>query len=86
MGNARKKPAAKPTDQDLARRARFVGLVMAATIILWLGIQWLGGALGLPARYVFLADFAAIAAFIWALAVTWQIQRRRSAATQDKRA
>jgi hypothetical protein len=67
------------SDPDLrtARQARFVGLVMAATMILWMGAQWLGGRLGLPERYVFLFDFAALAAFIWALVVTYQIWRRR---------
>ncbi|MCV6595985.1 MAG: DUF5337 domain-containing protein [Mangrovicoccus sp.] len=79
---------AEPTllDKQLARRARLVALVLVATMVLWLGLQWLGGALGLPARYVFLADFAAIGAFVWALFVTWQIQRRRRDASQDKRA
>ena len=78
---------AKPTELDktLAKRARLVALVIAGTIIAWMGAQWLGGAAGLPARYVFLFDFAAIGALIWALAVTWQIQRRRrEAAKQDQ--
>lgn len=73
-----------PTDIDraLARRARIVALVIAGTVIAWLGAQWLGGTLGLPGRYVFLFDFAAIGALIWALAVTWQIQRRRREAAE----
>ena len=68
---------ANDPDLQIARRARFVGLVMAATMILWMGAQWLGGRLGLPARWVFLFDFAALAAFLWALVVTYQIWRRR---------
>ncbi|MEO0991200.1 MAG: DUF5337 domain-containing protein [Pseudomonadota bacterium] len=56
---------------------RTVALVIAGTMILWIGAQWLGGALGWPARYVFLFDFAALAAMFWALVVTWQIWRKR---------
>ena len=67
------------TDQDkaLARQARFVALVIAGTMVLWMGAQWVGGKLGLEARYVFLFDLAALAAFIWALYVTYQIWRKR---------
>lgn len=56
---------------------RTVAIVIAAAMVLWMGAQWLGGLLGLPARYVFLFDFAAMAAMIWALVVTWQIWRNR---------
>ena len=59
-----------------ARAARQVAVVIAATMVLWLGAQWLGGNQGWEARYVFLFDFAAIAAFIWALVATWRIWRR----------
>ncbi|MFV0492812.1 MAG: DUF5337 domain-containing protein [Pseudorhodobacter sp.] len=64
-------------DQQLARQARLVAFVIAGTMILWMGAQWLGGRLGLEARYVFLFDFAALAAFFWALVVTYQIWRKR---------
>ncbi|MEM1361028.1 MAG: DUF5337 domain-containing protein [Pseudomonadota bacterium] len=70
-------------DQVLAKRARLAGIVMAVAIVLWLAAQWIGGQIGLPSRYVFLFDFAAIAAFIWALFVTFQIQRRRREAERD---
>ena len=52
-------------------------IVLAGTIILWMGAQWLGGAMGWQTRFVFLFDFAALAAFIWALVVTYQIWRGR---------
>lgn len=70
-----------PTQQDkiAARQSRMVAIVMAATIILWMGMQVLGSWLGLDPRFVFLFDLAAIAAFIWVLVVTWQIWRRQSA-------
>ena len=66
-----------PDDAQRARQARLVGIVLAVTIILWMGAQWVGGQLGLEARFVFLFDLAAIAAFVWALVVTYQIWRGR---------
>ncbi len=61
----------------LARRARLVALVIIATMVLWMGAQWLGGLLGLSPRLAILLDLAALAGFVWALAVTYQIWRRR---------
>ena len=59
-----------------ARQARIVALVIAGTMILWLGAQWLGGALAWPARYAFLFDFAALAALFWSLVATYRIRRK----------
>ena len=42
-----------------------------------MAVQWVGGAMGWDARYAFLADLAALAAFFWALVVTYQIWRKR---------
>jgi hypothetical protein len=66
-----------PAELTRARQARTVGIVLAATMVLWLGGQWLGGQMGWDTRYVFLFDLAAIAGFIWALVVTYQIWRGR---------
>jgi Family of unknown function (DUF5337) len=66
-----------PADVQHAARARLVGIVLAATMILWMGAQWVGGQLGLETRYAFLFDLAAIAAFVWAMVVTYQIWRGR---------
>jgi Zn-dependent protease with chaperone function len=60
-----------------AQQARTVAFVIAGTMVLWMGAQWLGGHLGWQARYVFLFDFAALAAFFWAMVVTFQIWRKR---------
>ncbi|SMX34106.1 DUF5337 domain-containing protein [Actibacterium lipolyticum] len=60
-----------------ARQGRVAALVIAGTMILWVGAQWLGGQLGLPTRFAFLFDLAAMAALFWALVVTYQIWRRR---------
>ena len=64
-------------DRDLARQARLVAVVIAATVILWMGAQWLGSELGWQVRYVFLFDFMALAILLWALVLTWQIWRKR---------
>ena len=65
------------SDKALARQARVVSIVIAATMILWMVAQWIGGELGLPDRYVFLFDLFALAGFLWALIVTWQIWKKR---------
>ena len=59
-------------DKILARQARLVSIVIAATMVGWMAAQWIGGRLGLPDRYVFLVDLFALAGFLWALFVTWQ--------------
>lgn len=64
-------------DLRLAKKARMVALVLAGAMILWVLVQFVGGRLGLPVRYAFLADFAALAAFVWALYVTFQIWQAR---------
>ena len=65
------------TDRILARQARLVSIVIALTMVGWMVAQWAGGQLGLPDRYVFLVDLFALAGFLWALIVTWQIWRKR---------
>ena len=69
-----------PDDLRQARDARLVAIVIAGTMLLWMGAQWLGGKMGWETRYIFLFDLAALAAFIWALVVTYQIWRRHKAA------
>ncbi|QPM89275.1 DUF5337 domain-containing protein [Pseudooceanicola algae] len=64
-------------EMALARKARMVSIVIAATMVIWMAVQFMGGKLGLPPRYAFLFDFAALGALIWALVVTLQIWRQR---------
>ncbi len=68
-------PSPDPDDMKRAAQARLVAFVIAGTMILWMGAQWLGGEMGWETRFVFLFDFAAIAAFVWAMVVTYQIWR-----------
>ena len=64
-------------EKALARQGRIAALVIAGTMLLWLGAQFIGPRLGLHGRYALLIDLAALAAFFWALVVTWQIWRKR---------
>ncbi len=66
-----------PADLQRARQVRLVAFVLVGTMLLWMGAQVLGGQLGLEARYAFLFDLLAIAGFVWALVVTYQIWRSR---------
>ena len=63
-------------DRQTARQTRLVAVVIAATMILWMTAQWVGGELGWEARYAFLFDFLALAGLLWALIVTFQIWRK----------
>lgn len=69
----------RPDDDDQARgaQARLAAMVMAGTMLLWMGVQWLGGQMGWEARFVFLFDLIALAAFGWALLITWRLWRQR---------
>ncbi len=67
----------KDMDRELGRQGRTVALVIALTMILWFVAQSAGGWLGLPGRYAFLVDLFALAGFLWALIVTWQIWHKR---------
>jgi hypothetical protein len=71
-------PPDSETDRRRRSQIRLAAVVMAATMILWMGASFLGGHFGLPPRFAFLIDLAAIAALVWALFVTywvWKAQR-----------
>jgi len=46
-------------------------------MIVWMALQWIGGQIGLAARYAFLFDLAAMASFVWALIVIFRVWRAR---------
>ncbi|GGO27238.1 hypothetical protein GCM10010991_08770 [Gemmobacter aquaticus] len=72
--------ASNPDVERNRRDARLIAFIIAGTMLAWMGAQWLGGRLGWEPRYAFLLDLAALAAFFWALVVTYQIWRRHKAA------
>jgi hypothetical protein len=46
-------------------------------MVVWMGASWIGSTFQLEARYAFLFDFAALAAFLWALIVLYKAWRMR---------
>lgn len=70
----------KEQEQAIARKGRHIGLVIAVTMVAWLALSlFIGPALGLPGRYALLFDFAALAAFIYAVINIFQLWRMRQA-------
>jgi hypothetical protein len=84
MPSRKNTPPAPAVQVADAGQMRLVAVVIAVTMALWLGVQWIGGQMGWPGKYVFLADLAAIGAMIWSLLVTWRIWRRRNASSQGQ--
>jgi uncharacterized membrane protein len=74
-------PDPNPEHTEVERRRRgqirLAAIVMASTMVLWMGAQFVGGQLGWPARFVFLFDLAAIAALVWSLFVTYWVWKAR---------
>ena len=66
-----------PRHRHLARQARLVSLVIAGTMVLWIGAQYVGGQMGWSPRFALLIDLIAVAGFVWALVVTYRIWRQR---------
>lgn len=63
--------------QGLERQARIASIVILLTFPTWLGASWLGGKMGWEARFAILFDLIALAAFLWALVVLFQVWRQR---------
>ncbi|WP_265500961.1 DUF5337 domain-containing protein [Paracoccus beibuensis] len=66
-------------DEQDARQMRLVAIVIAVTMLIWIAIQAVGKEYDWAGRWAYLADLAAIGAFVWSLIVTWRIWRRRNA-------
>ena len=65
-------------DEIIARKGRHIGLVIAATIVIWLALSlFVGPALGLPGRYALLFDFAALAGLVYAVIKIFELWRLR---------
>jgi len=70
---------AQRSDQDKrhGRQVRQVAVVLVVTMILWMFLSWAGGFYGWQPRFAFLIDFLALAAFAWALIVSFRLWRER---------
>ena len=68
-----------PRQQDSiqAKKGRIASLVIAGSMLIWLGMQWVAMELHLSTRYMLLLDLAVMAAMVWSLTVTFQIWRMR---------
>ena len=70
-------------ERELSRLGRVISIVIAGTMILWMAAQWIGREIGLPDEYVFLFDLFALAGFLWAIFVTFQLWRKRRELDKD---
>jgi len=68
---------AEPQRDNAKRQVRIASIVILVTFPLWMAVSLLGGKMGLESRYAILADLAAMAAFLWALVVLFQVWRKR---------
>ncbi len=67
-----------PKNEDpTSGRIKTAAIVIMVTMLGWMGATWIGGMIGLPTRFAFLFDLAALAAFFWALVVLYQVWRIR---------
>jgi len=64
------------TDQQKTQ-TRLASIVILVAMLGWMLVNFLGGKFGLQPRYAFLADFAAMGAFAWALIVLFKVWRQR---------
>ena len=62
-----------PKSAPKRRKARVASIVIMVAILGWMGASWIGGMIGLPIRFAFLFDFAAMAALLWAMVVLFQV-------------
>ena len=68
----------KDKEQAIARKGRHIGIVIAVTMVVWLGMTlFIGPAIGMPGRDALLFDFAALAGFIYAGVNIFQLWRMR---------
>lgn len=60
-----------------AKQARIAAIVILVTFPVWLGFSYLGGQMGWDPAYAILGDLMALAAFVWAMVVLFQVWRKR---------
>ncbi len=62
-----------PNPDPKRQKARVASIVILVAMVGWMGASWIGGKIGLPIRYAFLFDFAAMAALLWAMVQLFQV-------------
>ena len=70
-------PMNEKRDVSLKRQTRQASIVIIVGFLSWMAFQLLGGVIGLPVRFAFLADLAMLAALAWALFVLINVWRAR---------
>ena len=63
------------SDKDKAS-IRLASIVIVVAMLLWMGLSFLGGELGIPVRYAFLIDMLCLAALGWALVTLFLVWRK----------
>ncbi|MCW8842965.1 MAG: DUF5337 domain-containing protein [Rhodobacteraceae bacterium] len=62
---------------EQARKGRIVAIVIAATALFWVAATFIGAEIGLSQRVRALFDLMALGGFVLALAMIYQIWRKR---------
>lgn len=70
-------PKISEAERRRVRQIRRAAAVMAITMVVWMGAQFIGGQQGWQPRFAFLFDLAAFAALVWALVVTYWVWKER---------
>ena len=76
-------PMASDRASGAAKQSRRAAIVIAGTMLGWMLVQQIGAQYNWPLKYTLLVDLFALAGFIWALAVVFQIWRARRAESRD---
>jgi hypothetical protein len=64
-----------PNDAKRAQQAKRAAKVIAGTMCLWILLQLIGAQYNWAPKFALLIDLAALAGFIWALVITFEIWR-----------
>lgn len=64
-------------DQQIARKGRVTAMVIAGTAVFWVLATLIGSQLGWSNRTQALFDLLALAGFVWAFVLIYQIWRTR---------
>lgn len=64
-------------DQQIARKGRVTAMVIAGTAVFWILATLIGSQLGWSNRTQALFDLLALAGFVWAFVLIYQIWRTR---------